>query len=309
MKIKPEKVLYIKLGRGGNWEQECITQSKLRIGFREVSHDLCLKGQWDKVKEAYLVQDRTESVATSYTNQIRHFYQADKSVLWVTFYKDALWWCFTDSAVVRESDNSKTRRTKSAWSCDDIKGNLLLKNQLSGKLLSMQGFQSTICTVKEAEYLVNKINGDEPEDIKNARAAVKKLEESLVPVIQRLGPKDFEILIDLIVSRAGWQRVTKVGGPQKTTDLDLLIPITNESCAIQVKAAAGKKEFEDYKVHFTDSQGYTRGYFVVHTPRADLKKIQPEISEDDFLQLWLPGDVARLTMQYGLVQWVIDKAN
>jgi hypothetical protein len=307
-KIKAGKVLYIKLGKKGEFEGKCIGNGTLHIGFREVSHELSVMGQWEKVKEEWLAQGRTESVATNYTNQMRHFYEADKSVLWVTFYQDALWWCFVDSPVTQESDNSKMRRAKSCWSDKDINGQRLLKSRLSGKLLSMQGFQSTICTVKEADYLIAKINGEEPKEIVKARASLTALEESLIVVIQRLGPKDFEILIDLIVSRAGWQRITDVGGTQKDTDLDVVIPITNESCAIQVKAAAGKREFEEYKARFANSQSYTRGYFVVHTPKVDLKKLQGEIRADDFLQLWLPHDVARLTLQYGLAQWVIDKA-
>jgi len=52
-KIKPKEVLYIKLGRSGEREEECMTNGTLQIGFREVSHELYLEclasGKWDKV--------------------------------------------------------------------------------------------------------------------------------------------------------------------------------------------------------------------------------------------------------------------
>lgn len=35
----------------------------------------------------------------------------------------------------------------------------MLKGRLSGRLLAVQGFQGTICTVSDLDYLLHKING------------------------------------------------------------------------------------------------------------------------------------------------------
>ena len=50
-------------------------------------------------------------------------------------------------------------------------------------------------------------------------------------------------------------------------------------------------------------QGFSRSYFVVHTPIDDLKKYE---SED--VKLLLPAEIGRLATRYGLAPWIIDKA-
>jgi len=41
------RVLYIKLGRGGEWERECLREDQtLRIGFNAWPHDLMQNGDW-----------------------------------------------------------------------------------------------------------------------------------------------------------------------------------------------------------------------------------------------------------------------
>ena len=305
--INPKGVLYIKLGRGGKWEDEGITTGSLHIGFREASHELCLTGKWSKVQKEWVKSGRTESVATGFTNQMRQFYEANKNVLWVTFFKGALWWCSSDSPVVQLEDKSKMRRTTSAgWSCKDVKGQELLMSRLSGKLLAMQGFRGTICTVREAEYLVNKINGIEPIEVAEADAALLQLQNKVEVVIRSLTWQDFEMLIDLIFRQAGWQRVSVLGGTMRTLDLELISPITNERYGVQVKAKADLPLFEKYKTEsMTDMQGFTQFYFAVHSPAPGLSAADTEMEN---VKLLLPADIARLAVQYGLAQWVIDKA-
>jgi hypothetical protein len=121
-----------------------------------------------------------------------------------------------------------------------------------------------------------------------------------------LHPKDFEILVDLIFRQAGWQRVSVLGETQKLIDLDLLSPVTSERYAVQVKSKANRAEFESYKQKFADMQGYTRCYFVVHTPSTDLVEAK---APTDTIKLLQPKDVARLAAKYGLADWVIDKAS
>ena len=43
---------YIKLGRGGEWEAEAIGEGLLRFGYRELSHELCVAGDWEGAREA-----------------------------------------------------------------------------------------------------------------------------------------------------------------------------------------------------------------------------------------------------------------
>jgi hypothetical protein len=304
--INPSTALYIKLGRAGRWEHSCIEKDQtLRLSYRETSHERCLQGKWDEVLEELKPLYKNLGTATRAVNQIRLFYEADESVLWVTFYGDRLYWCFSKPKVTLLDDESKTRPTIGQWSSVDIESRPLQKNRLSGKLLSMEGFQGAICSVKEFEYLKQKINGRIPKDVEEAQAALSELEGKMETLIRKLHWRDFEILVDLIFRQAGWQRVSELGKTLRTLDLDLISPITSERYGVQVKSEANLAEFESYQEKFTDMQGYTRLYFVVHSPSLDLA--QAETAED--VELWFSQDIARWVVKYGLAEWVIDKTS
>ena len=93
---------------------------------------------------------------------------------------------------------------------------------LGCKLLATESFQGTICSVSERAYLIHKINGTEEPHVQAAQHALDALIASLVPIIQRLHPKDLELLTDLIFRQSGWNRIGVVGGTTKDIDLDLL---------------------------------------------------------------------------------------
>lgn len=309
--INPSEVLYIKLGLGGEYEKDCITNGTLQIDFHEFPHELymsCLKsGNWDEVQKAYRNTGKSAGAATNYTHQIQRFYEADENVLWVTFYKGALYWCFAKSGVKELNKICKSRGTISGWSSENINGQQLLMSKLSGKVLAMQGFRGTICTVKEHDYLVDKINGNEPKNVAEAFTALLELQKRVEDIVRSLTWQDFEILIDLIFRQAGWQRDSELGGTIKTLDMDLISPITKERFGVQVKAAASLSDFEKYKTELMkDMKGFTRFYFAVHTP--DAKLLTAPKDEDDNVELLLPADISSLAVQYGLTQWVIDKA-
>lgn len=304
-KISPSEALYIKLGSSGQWERKCIYKTQtLRLGYVEVDHDACLRGEWNKVQNQRESFRSNAGAITRDVNQIRKFYEAGEDVLWVTFYANRLWWCFSKPNVTQLSDKTKTRPVIGKWKCTDIKGRTLRMDQLSGSLISMQAFRGTICSVHEFDYLINKINGTIPKRAKEAQLTLSKLVNRLEKVIQDLYWKDFEILIDLIFRQAGWQRVSPLGETQKTLDLDLLSPITGDRYGVQVKSKASLADFQNYQHQFEDMGGYSRFYFVVHSPSSDLKGT---ITHGNF-ELILPHEVARLAIRYGLSEWVIAKA-
>jgi hypothetical protein len=170
----------------------------------------------------------------------------------------------------------------------------------------MEGFRGTICSVKEFDYLVHKINGKLSAETQEAVKALENLERKIETLVRNLHWKDFETLVDLIFRQAGWQRVGILGGTEKTIDLDLLSPITSERYAVQIKSRAGRAEFENYQRRFTDMQGYNRLYFVVHTPSRDLVEAGTTVSGE--IELLLPDKIAHLTVKYGLADWVNSKA-
>lgn len=306
--IRPSRALYIKLGLAGAWESDCITRDQtLRLDYREAPHDLCLRGKWDEVREIYKAFRKDIGAATRDSKQIRLFYESDETVLWITFFGDRMYWCFSKPEITLLEDKSKIRPVIGQWRSTDIKNNPLQKNQLSGRLLSTEGFRGTICSVKEFDYLVQRINGRPLKQIGEAKEALLTLEQKIETLIRALHWKDFEILIDLIFRQAGWQRVSDLGGTQKTIDLDLLSPMTLERYAVQIKSEADLADFEDYQRKFADMQSYTRIYFVVHTPSSNL--IQAEGISGSDTELLLPKRIAELAVQYGLLNWIIEKGS
>ncbi|MGH9461135.1 MAG: hypothetical protein ACRD1X_07945 [Vicinamibacteria bacterium] len=307
--IKPSKALYVKLGKGGTWERDCLTREQtLRLGYEDVPHDLCLNAAWREATEDFRRGSPAMSGATvtNHMNQVRLFYESGDDVLWVTFFGDLLWWCFSRREITQLPDGTKTRPAIDQWRSADILGRPLSTARLSGKLLSMQGFRGTICAVDAFEYLVNKINGVEHEEVRAATHALSELERRLEELIRRLRWRDFEILMDLVFRQAGWQRIGQAGGAQKTLDLDLISPITGERFGVQIKSQAGLADFRAYEERFRDLQGFARCYFVVHSPRPDLAVAGT--SAGDACVLWLPSAIAGLAVKYGLVSWIIDKA-
>jgi hypothetical protein len=101
-------------------------------------------------------------------------------------------------------------------------------------------------------------------------------------LIIRLGDKDFEVLIDLILSRSGWDRLAKVGGVTEGIDIEVQNRAADEIAFVQVKSSANQKTLDDYVSRFSDRRDhYDRMIFAVHTPQGDI--VSPD---DQPVQLW-----------------------
>ena len=262
-------------------------------------------GDWETVRQKELkIYNLNEQTATIQTNQLRNFYESGEDVLWITFHSDHLYWCFAKREIKVLKDGSKIRPTLQGWYDCDIHDKPLDVSRLSGSLLAIQGYRSTICKVREFEYLVRKINCETSTTEKRAIEARATLIQSLIEIIQCLNWKEFELLADLIFRQAGWQRLGVLGKSQKDIDLDLLSPIDNERYKVQVKSVAGLHEYQSFINLASQNQEFARYYFVVHKPDVNLLK---EV-KNPFVRLWLPGDIARLVVDYGLVDWLIAKA-
>ncbi len=306
--ISASDVKFIKLGQEGKWETECIEGRSpcIRLGFRSKQHGECLAGDWDAVFRHWSGPGgKTKGKATEFTNQVKAFYSAPESTLWVTFYKRKLFWCFVSSKVVELPDETRIRRTLSEWSCRDVAGNELHIDNLSGALTKVQGFRGTICSVDQANYLLKRLNCELLPEVAHAVECLRVLEQSLPALIRKLGWKDFELLCDLIFTRAGWQRIGSVGRTQKTIDLELLSPVSGNRAAVQVKSRADLKIFRDYEERFAELPQYSEVYFAVHSPSAQLHEHQPESR----VVLLTAKHLARLVVSAGLADWLVQKTS
>lgn len=306
-KVVAKKALFIKLGEGGEWERECIDTNVLRLGYHNLPHEACKSSDWQTVRGAFSKASDQGSV-TRHINQVQQFYEEPASTLWITFHSDRLWWCFSENNVEQLSDLSKIRRVIGKWSDKDISENDLIKGKLSGKLLATQGFQGTICTVKELAYLLHKINGTTEPHVVEAQVALENLVNAVIPIIKNLHPKDLETLTDLIFRQCGWQRVGVAGEVEQDIDLDLISPITQERIAVQVKSIASLATFNSYQAKFADMRSFKRFYFVTHSPSLTLMNVS-ESSNDGAFIFWGAEKLAQQAVRNGLVSWLLDKAS
>jgi hypothetical protein len=301
--ITADRALYIKLGEGGAWEGQCTRDGKLRVSYRDIPHRLCEGGKWDAVQAQYIKTGQKQKEATRYTNELRHFYESSAETLWITFYSRKLWWAFAGPAITRDASGFKYRETVgSGWSCQDVNGVDLDVARLSSKLTMVAGYRGTICNVKELHYLLAKLNGTELPEVLAAKAARQSYLTTLVPVIQNLTWRDFELLIDLVFTSAGWRRVAVLGKTEKAVDLDLLQPVTGERVIIQVKAAADMSVAKEVAASTAGMRGYDRVYLVTHSfaGPADVKRV-------DRVEIFDVARLVPLVLDAGLGDWVVSK--
>lgn len=306
--IEFEKAYFIRLGRKNKWAEECISKGIIRLGYNSPMHNNCINGKWSLVEKYWVEQGKTTGKAKDYTNQIRKFYTADKNILWVTFFNRKLYYAFSYPEITEVSfEGERERKTISPWSCLDIKGQVLSLERLSSKLTKTQGYQGTICEIKETEYLKNKINAKASEIAEIAKNKKENLIKSLVPLIQQLTWYDFELLVDLIFTNSGWRRIEDRKYGQESIDLDLVLPVNGKRAFVQIKSSSDLKEFLEYKDEFSSMEQYSEFYYFVHTPKDKKLEEFNELEENEYL--FIAENISELLVNMGLVDWLIEKTN
>jgi hypothetical protein len=125
-----------------------------------------------------------------------------------------------------------------------------------------------------------------------------------MPLIQRLNWQDFELLVDLLFSRAGWQRLSRLGKTEKSIDLELMQPVTGSRAFVQVKSSASVDDLGKYISRFRDMDQFQEMFFVVHTPDEGLQ----ELAKAEGVTLLGLSEIASLVVDSGLSQWLMQKA-
>lgn len=296
------KIRFIKLGRNGQWEKSCIEdEQSIRLGYAGVSHEACIRGDWDEVRGSLLLKrSGNKATATSDLNQIRDFYEAPEGDIWITFYQRRLYWCNAQAAVTLLPDGTRMRKTANGWTCHDRKGRLLSVDSLDGRVSKVQGYRGTICGVEQGEYLLRKIGGEQQLDVGQARESLERLQKDVQALILGLWWPDFELLVDLIFSRSGWQRISVLGKTEKDIDLDVFSAVANRRAYVQVKSATDSNEFRSCVSAFRGYPQYDEMYFVYHSCKTPL---EPQTG----VSVWGIDQISKLVIQCGLVDWLLAK--
>jgi len=304
MKIDCHEIFYIKLGEGGNWEKESLIDNpSIKIGFTEINHEDCVKGNWEKIHEFYLTKaNKTKAKASDHVRELKTFYETDESSIWITFSANKMWWCIPNSEFEVLSDNTKIRYLKSNWSDIDLNGKKLTIGDLSGKLTKTQAYRQTICRIEVKNYTLRKINGLDTDEVIATKKAKYELICNVEKLIKSLTWKDFEVLVDLIFRQAGWQRLAQIGKQAKTIDLELLQPVTNEKCIIQIKSQSNNEEFKEWVEKFQELTDYDKFFFAVHTEKNEIQK-----DKTGKVQLLKSFELAELAVNSGLTDWIMKR--
>ena len=115
---------------------------------------------------------------------------------------------------------------------------------------------------------------------------------------------DFELLVDLIFSKSGWQRVSVLGKTEKDIDLDIFSPVTQKRAFVQVKSTTNASQIYSYQKIFSQYDQYSEMSFVFHTFSGNLDKLS---INDPKVRIWDISRVAELVIHTGLIDWLITK--
>lgn len=304
---RPSAVRYIKLGKGGAWSADAIAGGIIPFGFRKISHAPCVAGDWETVAKELQTAGRTTSGVTQGLRELRDFYELDGDCLWVTFADGHLYWAFAEPAVLPNADDGtdgprRFRRTVDGWHRHSLMGDPLAVRSLSSALTRVAGYRMTICTIEREDYLLRRIRGEEEPLVIEMRALRSQLESAAARMIAGLDWRDFEIMVELIFTRGGWQRQSALGTGEVDIDLLLDNPTTNETAWVQVKSSAIQATLDDYLERFRRDGSAQRFYFICHSPKGNLS-----LPPSSHLHLWAGVELARSALTAGLLDWLIER--
>lgn len=299
------KIRFIKLGEGGQWEESCIRENTIRLGYHSPYHQESLAGDWNSVRQFWLAQRKyNEGAATRDLNQIRDFYELREEDIWITFHRKRMYWCHAASTVRELEDGSRIRQVIGRWSSTDVTGHPLGIENIDGRITQVQGYRGTICAVALPDYLVRKIKGEPLPEVIETEKVLIELKNQVARLIKGLWWHDFELLIDLIFAKAGWQRFSVLGKTGKDIDIDAFSPATQRRAFIQIKSYTTYQEAKRYIDAYREHDDFDEMFFVYHTSTTDLVDLAPK---DQNIHLWGLDTIAALVVSSGLVEWLVNK--
>lgn len=305
-------VKFIRLGGGGNRFDECNANKSIYFGFGTNEFlDQCNsfnKNGNEKFIENYLIEHGYKKINDT-IRQIGSFFEDDGNTLWITTANRTIYFGFSDgkNAFLKNinGSNETYKKMELDWTNKDKEGKVLNISGLNGGITKTLAYQSTICSFSEkyAELLVKRILNIPSQEKDEAKAACSDLVEKLEKLIQQFEPKDFELLIELIISRSGLKRIGVAGKQEELIDLEIQHPMTEEIYIVQVKSKAKKNEFDDYVKKFRDyikNNQKCKMIYAFHHGFID--------SDDTDIFIWNSRKIAELSLNNGLSQWIIDIA-
>jgi hypothetical protein len=302
----PTNVRYVKLGAGGAWSKWAFTEGVIPIGFEEVPRELCDAGDWNRARGQLVDAGYAGSTATNWIRELKDFYTLGEDCLWFTIADGHLHWAFSAPEVCAPDHEmggaQRIRRVIGGWRRTDLRGEALTTRSLSSALLRTAGYRMTICKVEREDYLIRRIRGDQDPLHVEALLLKAQLRSLADAMIRQLDWRDFEVLVELVLSRGGWQRTSALGSGEVDLDLLLTQPTTGEIAWVQIKSSASQATLDDYVARYERDGSCQRFYFICHTSKAALS-----LPARPGYHLWTGAALAEAVVNAGLFDWLTER--
>lgn len=306
----PKSVRYVKNGPGGRWWKAAQLNGQLHAGWDDVPDELLEAADLTAIEPILRNAASGKLGVTQDFNALRTLIDRPSRHVWITFQDDCMWWCTvldrvqTDPNVQDGEVGHFWLTCASQWSNYSTDGRRRLAiSELPGNVTAVAGFRATVCEPRASEQILRIIRNEENPDAQAAAIARQAYQDAVAKLVAHLGPKDFEVLIDLILSRTGWARLAKVGGTRADVDIEVENAALDEIAFVQVKSSADQATLDRYVATFNDQTGrYARMIFTVHSPKGPLAD-----PEDPRIQVWAGDKIAQLVVKHGLGDWVATR--
>jgi hypothetical protein len=308
----PNSVRYVKNGAGGQWWGVAKTTGQIHLGWQIIPDGLLRAAELVQIEALIRKEFGAKRGATQDFNALRTLLDHPSQHVWVTFEDGCMWWCTVHDGIETDPDGESSDRTRghfwltcaTAWTDYSMSGQRhLVMTDLPGLVTTTSGYQGTVCEPKGAREILRIIRNEEDLDAHAAAVARQAYEEAIAKLVTRLGEKDFEVLVDLILSRSGWARLAKVGGATEGIDIEVENASADEIAFVQVKSSATQATLDDYVSRFNERRDhYQRMIFAVHSSSGN---ITPPSGQP--VQVWDGKQIARLVVKLGLGDWVATR--
>jgi Restriction endonuclease len=115
---------------------------------------------------------------------------------------------------------------------------------------AVAGFPGTVREPAGSRDILRVIHNEEDEDARVATLARAGYEGSIAKLVTRLREKDFELLVDLILTRTGFPRLAELGRTREGIDIETQNATSGEIAFVQVKSSATQAVLNEYISRF-----------------------------------------------------------
>ncbi len=306
----PGEVRYVKNGPGGRWWRAARSKGELHAGWNEVPSAVLLGGSAEDARPYVEALFKPDSAGRGAANRdlkaLAALIERPSRFVWITFEERRMWWCtVTDEVEVVDGGSTKERghfwlKCDRPWSDRTIDGERqLILSDLPGSVTTVAGYRATVCEPAASTDILRVIRNEDDPAVRTAREARIAYCEAIEMLVRRLQPRDFELLIELILSRDGWARISAVGGSGADIDVEVENRSANEIAFVQVKSQADQSTLSDSIRRFSEQRDrYSRMIFAVHSPRGGIAS--PGLP----VHVWGPAEIADLVVRTGLGDWL-----